>query len=382
MIDRAPNVFVSSTLFDLSEVRAQIRQFIEQIGWSPVMSEHDSFPIDPDQSTVENCKRNVRENADIFVMAVGARYGSIDSETEKSVTNIEFLEARARGLPVYVFVEREVLAHMEVWRDNPEGDFTKVVDTPRVFEFIESFRNSGEVWTFEYSSAEELISKLRSQFAYLSQRALQLRLLTRDRDHLLGELAGAALTIALHREEYWELRLFATVLADELDDRSELRHEIGHDFSSGEVMHVDIHQLATWAHDRIDEFSRYAQTTETIVNAYLPQALRESEDPVAIAIVARRLARAWEDFARWTLRCRSVRVDERANRLVELLSNVSQDVLGEIWEFGHSIIPHLEEAVMRAECGDSAPYKLVLNLTADTEEFNDEIGRLQFRLFR
>ena len=65
------------------------------------MSEHDSFPIDPDRTTVENSRRNVRENADIYVMVVGARYGSIDAEADKSVTNLEFVEARARGVPAY-----------------------------------------------------------------------------------------------------------------------------------------------------------------------------------------------------------------------------------------------------------------------------------------
>ena len=71
MKNRPPNVFVSSTMYDLSELRTQLGQFINALGWQAVMSEHDSFPIDPDQSTAENCRRNVRENADIFVMAVG-----------------------------------------------------------------------------------------------------------------------------------------------------------------------------------------------------------------------------------------------------------------------------------------------------------------------
>ena len=139
MKNRPPNVFISSTMYDLRELRAQLRQFVEGLGWRPVMSEHDSFPINPDQSTVENSRRNVRENADIFVMVVGARYGSVDADADKSVTNLEFVEARARGTPAYVFVSRDVLAQLEVWQTNPEADYSSVVDTPRVFEFIESF---------------------------------------------------------------------------------------------------------------------------------------------------------------------------------------------------------------------------------------------------
>ena len=114
MENRSPSVFVSSTMYDLSVLRAQLRRFIEGLGWIAVMAEHGSFAIDANQTTVDNSLRNVRENADIFVMIVGARNGSVDPDSGRSVTNLEFLEARARGVPAYVFV-----------------------DTPRVFEFID-----------------------------------------------------------------------------------------------------------------------------------------------------------------------------------------------------------------------------------------------------
>ena len=50
MKNRPPNVFVSSTMYDLSELRAQLRKFVAGLGWHAVMSEHDSFPIDPDRT--------------------------------------------------------------------------------------------------------------------------------------------------------------------------------------------------------------------------------------------------------------------------------------------------------------------------------------------
>ena len=158
MKNRPPNVFLSSTMYDLSELRAQLRQFIEGLGWRAVMSEHDSFPIDANQTTVENSRRNVRENADVFVMVVGARYGSVDAEADKSVTNLEFVEARTRGVPVYVFVNKDVLAQLRVWKANPEADYSAVVDTPRIFEFIDSLRGGGESWTFEFATAGDIVN--------------------------------------------------------------------------------------------------------------------------------------------------------------------------------------------------------------------------------
>ena len=379
MKNRPPNVFLSSTMYDLSELRAQLRQFVEGIGWRPVMSEHDSFPIDANQTTVENSRRNVRENADVFVMIVGARYGSVDVDADKSVTNLEFIEARTRGVPVYVFVSRDVLAQLRVWKANPEADYSGVVDTPRVFEFIDSFRGGGEAWTFEFTTAEDIVNTLRKQFAYLVQDALELRQMASGQDRLLTELEGDALMLALRRDQYWEIRLLATVLEEEFGRRVPLRREIEYGLTSESVTFVDIVDLPSWALDRIEEAERLVKTATTIVTSYMPQVLGTDGvpgEPTELVAVARRLAQVWEDSARWTLRCRSVRVDDRAQRLVDLLANVNAHMLDELWEFVHSIIPRLDETIEALAAGGSPDLNLVLTLTADVDELVDEMGRL------
>jgi hypothetical protein len=82
---RIPAVFVSSTSYDLDQIRADLKQFIEGFGYEAVLSEYPSFPIDPDMRTVENCLRAVDQHADVFVLVVGGRYGS-QTDEGKSVT--------------------------------------------------------------------------------------------------------------------------------------------------------------------------------------------------------------------------------------------------------------------------------------------------------
>ena len=384
MKNHPPNVFVSSTMYDLSELRAQLGQFIEGLGWHPVMSEHDSFPIDPDQTTVENCRRNVRENADVFVMVVGARYGSVDAESDKSVTNLEFVEARARGVPTYVFVDKAVLAQSRVWKANPNADFSGLVDTPRVFEFIDSFRNGGEVWTFPFDSAKDIVNALRRQFAFLVQDALALRQKAQGQDQLIAELDGQALMLAIQRDDYWEYKLFGTVLEEELDRRATLRRDIEYGLASGEVTFVDLFALGSWGQDRTAEYARFARTATAILNDYLPQALGEDGehgDAIQLVAAARRLAEVWEDFARWTLRCRSVRVDERAERVVELLSTLNANMLDEIWAFGHTFLPRLDKILQEADAGGSPEDRLTLTLTADSDELDEELARLAEEIY-
>jgi hypothetical protein len=101
-----PEVMVSSTFYDLAQVRADLLDFLQnEVGYRPLLSEHASFPIDPDADTVENCKRRVERDADIFVLIIGGRYGYVDEATDKSVTNLEYLAARAKGIPIYAFVQ-------------------------------------------------------------------------------------------------------------------------------------------------------------------------------------------------------------------------------------------------------------------------------------
>src|ERR1017187_3611365 len=122
----APSVFVSSTCFDLNQVRADLRQFLIDMGFDPVLSEKPAFPVNPQISPVENCLRAVRERADIFVLIIGARYG-FQNESGKSITNLEYIEAKAKGLPIYVFVLKKILDMIPVWKENPNRNFEGIV---------------------------------------------------------------------------------------------------------------------------------------------------------------------------------------------------------------------------------------------------------------
>ena len=66
---RTPVVFVSSTCYDLKQVREDLKDFFENnYGFQAMLSEFDSFPIDPCIGTFENCLSNVDQSADIFIL--------------------------------------------------------------------------------------------------------------------------------------------------------------------------------------------------------------------------------------------------------------------------------------------------------------------------
>ena len=54
------NIFVSSTCYDLSQIRKDIRDFIAGLGHNPILSEQNDFQIDPQLDNWENCINAVK----------------------------------------------------------------------------------------------------------------------------------------------------------------------------------------------------------------------------------------------------------------------------------------------------------------------------------
>ena len=133
---RKPSIFVSSTCYDLKQIRRDIREFIEaDLGYEAILSEYDSFPIDPDKDTINNCLRVVEQRADIMVLIVGSRYGYITDHGEKSITNLEYLRAKAKGIPIFVFIDQKVSNILPVWKKNKEMNFSDILlDTEYMFK--------------------------------------------------------------------------------------------------------------------------------------------------------------------------------------------------------------------------------------------------------
>lgn len=95
------NIFVSSTCYDLSQIRDDLKRCIIELGHNPILSELKDFPVDPKKSNSENCINAINNEADIFVLIIGDRYGSV-LETGKSITNTEFIAALSKK--VFLFI--------------------------------------------------------------------------------------------------------------------------------------------------------------------------------------------------------------------------------------------------------------------------------------
>jgi hypothetical protein len=355
-----PHFMISSTLFDLKQVRADLARFIvDELGSSVLASEWPSFPVDPDVDTIENCRRRVEREADVLVLLIGGRYGSVDSRSAKSVTNLEYLTARAKGIPIYAFIERRVMALLPIWKANKSGDFSSVVDDTRVFAFIDEVRVTDKVWTHDFDLAQEIVAALRSQCAYLLLRGVEMvRRVRSDREYVvLRTLQGPPLRIALERSRAWEYRLFGELLVQEVDARKTLCEQKRLSISHGAYEWVKTADFESWLHPRMAE----AKNIMHALNAMEPEYSRatgplgQSGDLELIVSTARSIGSIYQEALEWLLRVRRIAGDTPVRRVATAMDHAVDDILANIETLGPRLLAGVAEAEAAIERGEPPP---------------------------
>lgn len=170
-----PRIFISSTFYDLRQVRADLDFFIEQMGYDAVRNEEGDIPYGKEEALEEYCYKEIK-NIDILVCIIGGRFGSESrSNNKSSITQMELKAALNEGKQVYTFIDSNVLSEYETYLINKEGETKyRYVDDKRIYEFIEelkSLKANNIIKGFE--TASDIVKYLREQMAGLFQRFLE-----------------------------------------------------------------------------------------------------------------------------------------------------------------------------------------------------------------
>ena len=90
-------VYLSSTLNDLGPEREAVRKALG--GHCTVV---ESYTAD-ERSVRESCLADVA-GCDLYIGIIGGRYGFIPPGESFSITELEYLQARERKLPAFIFI--------------------------------------------------------------------------------------------------------------------------------------------------------------------------------------------------------------------------------------------------------------------------------------
>ena len=171
-----PRVFISSTFYDLRQVREDLERFIKELGYEPVRNEQGDIPYGKEESVEASAYREI-ELCDIVVNIIGGRFGT-ESNIEKgySITQKELKQAVDRGIQVFIFIEESTHSEFSTYLLNKDNSSTKYrfVDDVRVYQFIEIIQGlprNNPIATFQ--TAKDITDYLRNQWAGLFQRFLE-----------------------------------------------------------------------------------------------------------------------------------------------------------------------------------------------------------------
>lgn len=115
-------IFLSSTYEDLKDIRKTAISFLDDLVGHTTNRSGEVVAMEFFHATESSCKEECLQQlsaCDLVVGIYGKRYGSIDSETGLSMTEIEFDYAIEQGIPLLAFVQRNDN------RDVQETDFIK-----------------------------------------------------------------------------------------------------------------------------------------------------------------------------------------------------------------------------------------------------------------
>lgn len=142
----AYRVFVSSTYVDMQPYREAIRAALNKADCVPYgMERFGAASISP----LEKCYEEL-EKSQIYLCAIGMKYGSVDDKTQKSYTQLEYEKARELGIPILAFLIDEDKAEFKI-KDIDKGELWE-----KLVKFKEDIKDSKEVTCSFFDSAGTL----------------------------------------------------------------------------------------------------------------------------------------------------------------------------------------------------------------------------------
>lgn len=201
-------VFVSSTCYDLIDLRADVQHSLRNMGLVPVLSDNSTsdFEMATNKNSIETCLVNV-DACDYTIFILSQRYGPTLEKYGHpglSATHAEYRRAVEKDKSIYFYIRDRLLAEYHVWKKNPnsKNDYAwcqKEDDALPLFKFIKEHEippdkgTTRNNWIKTFRTSIDLIDQIRKDLAAPAGAAV-VRALTEK-----GELPEIRITVQLQQ---------------------------------------------------------------------------------------------------------------------------------------------------------------------------------------
>lgn len=245
-------------------------------------------------------------------------------------------------------------------------------------------------WSEDHSELGRMISKLAANLPIPSKNKVLFSKPRSERESLslkLG-LSAEAMQWVLNEPYVWELALFAQVLSDEIWNLRDLKKDLELDAYVGDFENISYSELSIRAQVDMKMLKNSILVLERLLKTELDAALGPIGVPAnieALVYIARKVAHIYGRLLEFGIRWRRTLVENESLRVVALMSQLTSNIIAEIYSFGDRIRIEIAEKMSKGEPTDgeilrinmkfniSIPDEIVNELTREIEAISDEL---------
>lgn len=182
-----PQIFISSTFYDLKYIREDLENFVKSYNYEPLMFENGDIGYTPGNPLDMSCYEAVK-SSDMSILIIGGEYGSAANGEKKdlsneyiSITRNEFRTAIDACIPVFVMIDKKVMTEYEIYDANfssieIENSKMKFPTTKNinVFRFIKEVKSIKNLPIQEFEKSADIKKFIGKQWADMFKNYLRL----------------------------------------------------------------------------------------------------------------------------------------------------------------------------------------------------------------
>ena len=261
------------------------------------------------------------------------------------------------------------------------GDFSSVVDSSKIFEFVADIYDECKQWIYTYDNVQDIKMTLKNQLGLIFSDGLHYKAITADaRNSILRyDLPSGAVRMVIEKPFVWEHKFLAYVLKDEFDKLQRRKWDLKYGIFDGKTYDKNPQELIDDVSERLNEIGKLIDILSVLINKTIQEAIGDPGVPSDLEMMiytSKRLAATYERLVGWALYFKSLHADEVFTNLLDLLYDLPKSALSSIDDFVENFyqqitgIPDVEDHIER---------NIQLNITLDNsnlDEINEEIVRL------
>lgn len=206
----------------------------------------------------------------------------------------------------------------------------------------------------------------------------------RPESEILSNKLGLSLEakrFLLEKPYLWEFSLFSQVLSDEIWTLRDLKKDLELSAYVGDFENISFIELSRRAQIDMKMIENNIQVLEKILTTELCVALGPPGVPAnleAVVYAARKVADIYGGFLRFGIRWHRTLVDNQALRVITLMSQLTGNIVAEIYAFSEKIRAEIADKVSRGEPvdGSTVTIKMRLHISISDDVLNELIREI------